>query len=178
VDTHRQSEVGFAFCYLLGFELLPRLKHLKKQRLYRPHKQGEGEPYTNVQAILTRPLQWELIEAQFDAMSKFATALRLGTADAESVWDVHAGYEQAVAAGTGRLTVEATWPKFQPSLPRGPQLSPEPGTIGTPTGTASSIAWQRTKPRKPFLKVLPTMNDLKEHQQPVTPKRRMSGVAG
>jgi Tn3 transposase DDE domain-containing protein/uncharacterized protein DUF4158 len=33
VDTHGQSEVGFAFCYLLGFELLPRLKNLKKQRL-------------------------------------------------------------------------------------------------------------------------------------------------
>ena len=37
VDTHGQSEVGFAFCYLLGFALLPRLKNLKKQRLYRPH---------------------------------------------------------------------------------------------------------------------------------------------
>jgi TnpA family transposase len=36
VDTHGQSEVGFAFCHLLGFALLPRLKNLKKQRLYRP----------------------------------------------------------------------------------------------------------------------------------------------
>jgi putative tryptophan/tyrosine transport system substrate-binding protein len=33
---------------------LPRLKHLKKQRLYRPNK-GDGEPYANVQASLTRP---------------------------------------------------------------------------------------------------------------------------
>jgi TnpA family transposase len=84
VDTHGQSEVGFAFCYLLGFELLPRLKNLKKQRLYRPNK-GDGEPYANVQAILTRPIQWELIEAQFDEMIKLATALRLGTADAEAI---------------------------------------------------------------------------------------------
>jgi Tn3 transposase DDE domain len=38
VDTHGQSEVGFAFCYLLGFALLPRLKHIKKQRLYGPDK--------------------------------------------------------------------------------------------------------------------------------------------
>ena len=46
VDTHGQSEVGFAFCHLLGFALLPRLKNLKKQRLYRPHK---GEPeYTPI----------------------------------------------------------------------------------------------------------------------------------
>ncbi len=28
VDTHGQSEVWFAFCHLLGFQLLPRLKHL------------------------------------------------------------------------------------------------------------------------------------------------------
>jgi len=33
VDTHGQSEVGFAFCHLLGFAFLSRLKNLKKQRL-------------------------------------------------------------------------------------------------------------------------------------------------
>jgi hypothetical protein len=42
VNTHGQSEVGFAFCYLLGFALLPRLKNIKKQRLYRPQR-GELE---------------------------------------------------------------------------------------------------------------------------------------
>ena len=38
VDTHGQSKVGFAFCYPLGFQLLPRLKNLGKQRLYRPNR--------------------------------------------------------------------------------------------------------------------------------------------
>jgi TnpA family transposase len=38
VDTHGQSEVGFAFCHLLGFALRLRLKNLNKQRLYRPEK--------------------------------------------------------------------------------------------------------------------------------------------
>jgi TnpA family transposase len=28
VDTHGQSEVAFAFCHLLGFQLLPRLKRI------------------------------------------------------------------------------------------------------------------------------------------------------
>jgi TnpA family transposase len=84
VDTHGQSEVGFAFCYLLGFALLPRLKNLKKQRLYRPEK-GESEKYTNLQPILTRPINWEIIEKQYDELIKFATALRLGIADAESI---------------------------------------------------------------------------------------------
>jgi TnpA family transposase len=85
VDTHGQSEVGFAFCALLGFELLPRLKHLKQQRLYRARPQSEGEPYAHIQAILTRPIQWEVIAAQYDEMVKLATALRLGTADAEAI---------------------------------------------------------------------------------------------
>ena len=84
VDTHGQSEVGFAFCYLLGFALLPRLKNIKKQRLYRPDK-GEQEKYANLQPILTRPINWEIIEQQYDQLIKFATALRLGTADAESI---------------------------------------------------------------------------------------------
>ena len=84
VDTHGQSEVGFAFCYLLGFALLPRLKNIKKQRFYRPYK-GEPEKYANLQPILTRPINWEIIEQQYDQLIKFATALRLGTADAESI---------------------------------------------------------------------------------------------
>ncbi len=57
VDTHGQSEVGFAFCYLLGFALLPRLKNLKKQRLYRPNKEEPGT-YGNLQPILGRPINW------------------------------------------------------------------------------------------------------------------------
>ena len=84
VDTHGQSEVGFAFCHLLGFSLLPRLKNLKKQRLHRPQK-GESDRYAHLQAILTRPINWEVIEQQYDELIKFATALRLGTADAESI---------------------------------------------------------------------------------------------
>lgn len=59
VDTHGQSEVGFAFCHLLGFELLPRLKNLRKQRLYRPNK-GEPDRYANLQPILSRPINWEI----------------------------------------------------------------------------------------------------------------------
>jgi TnpA family transposase len=84
VDTHGQSEVGFAFCYLLGFALLPRLKNLKRQRLYRPRPGAPGT-YANLQPILTRPIHGELLAPQYDEFIKFATALRLGTADAESI---------------------------------------------------------------------------------------------
>ena len=84
VDTHGQSEVGFAFCYPLGFALLPRLKNLKKQRLYRPQS-AAPENFANLQPILTRPINWEIMEQQYNELIKFTTALRLGTADAESI---------------------------------------------------------------------------------------------
>lgn len=38
VDTHGASEVGFAFSYLLDFDLLPRFKNIHTQKLYTTHK--------------------------------------------------------------------------------------------------------------------------------------------
>jgi len=84
VDTHGQSEIGFAFCSLLGFQLLPRLKNLHAQKLYRPET-GHPDDYPNLQPVLTRPIKWELIRQQYDEMVKFATALRLGTAETEEI---------------------------------------------------------------------------------------------
>jgi hypothetical protein len=68
VDTRGQSEVGFAFCHLLGFQLLPRLKGIGRQRLYRPEK-GNPHAYPNLQLILTRPINWELIQQHHDDLS-------------------------------------------------------------------------------------------------------------
>jgi TnpA family transposase len=84
VDSHGQSEVAFAFTRLLGFRLLPRLKHLKRQKLYRPEA-GQPDAYPNLQPVLTRPIDWDLIRRQYDELVKYATALRLGTADAEAI---------------------------------------------------------------------------------------------
>src|SRR5215203_2367234 len=84
VDSHGQSEVAFAFCKLLNFDLLPRLRGLHAQRLYRPET-GKAEAYPNLQLVLTRPINWELIRQQYDQMVKYATALRLGTAETEAI---------------------------------------------------------------------------------------------
>ena len=84
VDSHGQSTIGFAFSYLLGFDLLPRIKAIHKEKLYRPETGKPGE-YPYLQNVLTRPIRWNLIEEQYDLIIKFATALRLGTADAESI---------------------------------------------------------------------------------------------
>ena len=86
VDSHGQSEVAFAFCHLLGFRLLPRLKNIPTQKLYRPFAGDQAEAFPNLQPILTtRAIDWEVIAQQYDEMVKYATALRLGTADAEAI---------------------------------------------------------------------------------------------
>jgi TnpA family transposase len=84
VDSHGQSDVAFAFCRLLGFQLLPRLKRIHAQRLYRPAV-GEPDAYPALQPVLSRPIDWELIRQQYDETVKCATALRLGTAEAEAI---------------------------------------------------------------------------------------------
>jgi TnpA family transposase len=82
VDTHGASVVGFAFADLLGFRLLPRLKNIGAARLYRPDDQPGPD---RLAPVLTRPVRWELIAQNHDQLVKYATALRLGTAEAEQV---------------------------------------------------------------------------------------------
>ena len=83
-DSHGQSEVAFCFSRLLGFELMPRLKAIDKQRLYLPGK-GEAGRYPNLRPVLTRPIDWGLIRREYDRMARYAAALKSGTADAESI---------------------------------------------------------------------------------------------
>ena len=82
VDTHGQSEIAFAFSYLLGFELLPRLKNLAHQKLCRP----DTDLYPNLEAVLAKTvIDWELIEQQYELIIQYAAALLVGTADAETI---------------------------------------------------------------------------------------------
>ncbi len=84
VDTHGQSEVAFAFCRLLGFQLMPRIKRMHDQKLYLP-KSGQKADFPNLQPILVRAIDWEVIRQQYDQLVKYATALRLGTAETDNI---------------------------------------------------------------------------------------------
>lgn len=84
VDSHGQSTVAFAFCRLLGFQLMPRLKAIHSQKLYRPEA-GKADAYANLQQILTKPIDWDSVRQQYDQMVKYATALRLRTAQTEAI---------------------------------------------------------------------------------------------
>ena len=85
VDTHGASIVGFAFSYLLGFNLLPRLKNIGAAHLNRPGTDND-KTWTRLAPVMTaRAIDWELIARHYDQLVKYATALRLGTAEAEQV---------------------------------------------------------------------------------------------
>lgn len=47
---------------------------------------GTTDAYANLRPVLTRPIDWTLIRRHYDQIVKYATALRLGTADAESIF--------------------------------------------------------------------------------------------
>ena len=83
VDSHGQNVIAFAFCKLLGFELMPRLKGISRQKLY---KALADQDFTNINPIMAaKVINWELIEEQLDTIVKHAVALKLGMADAESL---------------------------------------------------------------------------------------------
>ncbi len=84
-DTHGASIVGFAFSELLSFKLLPRLKNIGSARLYRPGT-GEDEAWPRLEAVLSnKTIDWDLIARHYDQMIKYATALRLRTAESHQM---------------------------------------------------------------------------------------------
>jgi TnpA family transposase len=83
VDSHGQNAVAFAFCRLLGFDLMPRLKGISRQKL---HKAETCQDFPNINPVMAaKAINWELIEEQLDTMVKHAVALKMGMADAESL---------------------------------------------------------------------------------------------
>lgn len=65
VDSHGQSEIGFAFTELLGYKLLPRLKRIGAQRLYLPAPKKTAHQRPALRPVLTRPINWKTIADQF-----------------------------------------------------------------------------------------------------------------
>ncbi len=84
VDSHGQSEVAFAFCLMLGFELAPRLKGISRQRLYLPDL-AYKDTLSSLSPILTRAIDWDLIGQQYDEIVKYTAALRHRTAEPEAL---------------------------------------------------------------------------------------------
>lgn len=84
VDSHGQSLVAFAFCRLLGFELLPRLKRIRNEKLCLPEVGLAGE-LVHLEGILGRSIRWDRIAEQYDDAVRHAVAIGEGIAPTESI---------------------------------------------------------------------------------------------
>jgi TnpA family transposase len=112
VDSHGQSEVAFAFCRLLNeFQLMPRLKRIKYERLYLPSR-GMASDFPNLTGVLTRPIRWEQVQQQYDEMIKATIAMRDGHATAEAILrryssfnTTHPTYKSLIELGKAEKTL-------------------------------------------------------------------------
>ena len=77
VDTHGQSTLAFGVSDFLGFDLLPRLKNISKQKLYYSTVKDKSK-YENLELILKESIKWKLIEENYDEAIKHIVALKLG----------------------------------------------------------------------------------------------------
>lgn len=84
VDSHGQSEVAFAFCRLLGFELLPRLKRIRAEKLFLPGTTIASE-LTALDGVLGRAIRWDKIAEQYDDMVRHAVAIHEGIGPTDSI---------------------------------------------------------------------------------------------
>jgi len=82
-DTHGQSLVAFAFAYLLGIDLRPRIKGIGRIKLYKADGNIAKSSYSNLEAVMTRPINWQLIIENYDQIIRYVAALKLGTAEPE-----------------------------------------------------------------------------------------------
>jgi len=84
VDSHGQSEVAFAFCRLLGFELLPRLKRIKYEKLYLPDT-GISNRFPHLAGVITRPIRWDIVAEQYDEIVRHVVAVAEDTGPIDSI---------------------------------------------------------------------------------------------
>ena len=85
VDTHGQSIIAFAFCTLLGFDLMPRFKGINRQKLVRADPKGDVT-YSHIEPLFAqRSINWSLITEQYDEMVRLAAALLTKTAEPEAI---------------------------------------------------------------------------------------------
>lgn len=82
-DTHGQSFVAFAFAYLLGIELRPRIKSIGKLKLSMPDQHFPKSYYNNLEPVMGKAINWQPIEENYDNILRYLVALKLRTAEVD-----------------------------------------------------------------------------------------------
>ncbi|MGB5831490.1 MAG: Tn3 family transposase [Thiohalocapsa sp.] len=74
-DTHGQSEPVFGLAYLLGIDLLPRMRTWNDAEFYRP---DAASKYDHIDALFTKTLDWRIIEAHWQDMMQVVLSIQAG----------------------------------------------------------------------------------------------------
>lgn len=74
-DTQGQSAAVFAFTYLLGINLMPRIRNWKDLHLFRAER---GLRYQHIDGLFTEVADWDLIESQWQNMMRIALSIQAG----------------------------------------------------------------------------------------------------
>ncbi len=74
-DTQGQSTAIFALSYLLGIELMPRIRHWKDLKFYRPKKETI---YKHIDILFKDTIDWVLLETHWTDLMQVALSVRVG----------------------------------------------------------------------------------------------------
>ncbi|MBC3884106.1 MULTISPECIES: Tn3 family transposase [Undibacterium] len=74
-DTQAQSAPVFGLAYLLGINLMPRIRNIKELTFFRPDKQ---EQYPHINGLFRGNIDWELIELHYPDMLRVAISIKAG----------------------------------------------------------------------------------------------------
>ena len=74
-DTQGQSTAIFGLAYLLGIELMPRIRNWKDQHLFRP---APDVSYQHIDELFTAQVDWDLIATLIPDMMRVAVSIRTG----------------------------------------------------------------------------------------------------
>jgi TnpA family transposase len=75
-DTQGQSAAVFAFTYLLGINLMPRIRNWKDLKFFRP---DNGTKYKHIDRLFSTTVDWELIERHWQDLMQVALSIQAGT---------------------------------------------------------------------------------------------------
>lgn len=75
-DTQGQSTTIFALSYLLGIELMPRIRHWKDLHFYRPSKEVV---YQHIDSLFKETIDWDLLEKHWTDLMQVVLSIRAGS---------------------------------------------------------------------------------------------------
>lgn len=74
-DTQAQSTTVFGLAYLLGIDLMPRIRNIKDLIFFRPEK---GVKYDHINSLFSESINWQVIETHMPDMLRIALSIKAG----------------------------------------------------------------------------------------------------